>query len=208
MKKILITQRVDYISSHEEQRDALDQRWISLMLAAKFLPVPVANNLHCVKFMLEHDHFDGLLLTGGNSLVAFDGNSSARDDVECYLLEWAIRYRKPVLGVCRGMQLIQQYYQIPLEPVPDHIGVQKHFEVVADDKIAQMYRSLKSVSVFHRVGCYLSQPPLKTIAKTAENVIMAIRHEALPVYGVMWHPEREERSREKHIEYLKFILDS
>ncbi len=207
MKKILTTQRVDFISSHLEQRDALDQRWVDLMLAAKLLPILVSNNLHCVKSLLEHDHFDGLLLTGGNSLVAFGGDSSARDDVERYMLEWAIKHQKPVLGVCRGMQLIQHYFQQPLELVPDHIGVKKQLKVVGDAQITNFFRSLKPVQVFHQLGSYLSRPPLETIAKSTDNVIMAIQHDVLPIYGVMWHPEREERMRSKHIETLMFIFE-
>ena len=206
MKKILITQRVDYISSHDEHRDALDQCWAPLMLAARLFPVLVANNLLFVKHMLAHDQFDGLLLTGGNSLMAYGGDSVVRDEVEQYLLGWAIKHQIPVLGVCRGMQLIQDHYQTPLQAIPDHVGVKKQLHVVADDPIALIYNDLRSVSVFHHFGTYQSQPPLITIAKSENDVVMAIRHESLPIHGVMWHPERENSMRNRHIEYLETIF--
>ncbi len=207
MKKILITQRVDFISSYNEHRDALDQCWVPLLLAARLFPVLVANNLLLVKHMLAHDQFDGLLLTGGNSLMAYGGDSEVRDMVEQYLLRWAIKHQIPVLGVCRGMQLIQHHYQSPLQPVPDHIGVVKQLHVVADDQIARNYSELGSVSVYHHSGTYQSQPPLKTIAKSTDDVVMAIRHESLPIHGVMWHPEREKSMRNIHIEHLKIIFN-
>jgi gamma-glutamyl-gamma-aminobutyrate hydrolase PuuD len=206
MKKILITQRVDFISSHDEHRDALDQCWVPLMLAARLFPVLVANNLLLVKHMLAHDQFDGLLLTGGNSLKAYGGDSEVRDMVEQYLLGWAIKHQIPVLGVCRGMQLIQHHYQSPLQPVPDHIGVKKQLHVIADDQIARNYSELGPVSVFHHLGAYQSQPPLETIAKSTNDVVMAIRHECLPIHGVMWHPEREKSMRNRHIKHLKIIF--
>jgi len=207
MNKILITQRVDYISSHDEHRDALDQCWVPLMLAAGLFPVLVANNLLLVQHMLANDQFDGLLLTGGNSLMAHGGDSVVRDEVEQYLFRWAIKHQIPVLGVCRGMQLIQDHYQSPLQPVPDHIGVKKQLHFVAGDQMARRYSELGPVSVFHQLGAYQSRPPLKTIAKSTSDVVMAIRHESLPIHGVMWHPEREKSMRSKHIEYLKFIFD-
>ena len=208
MKKILITQRVDHISSHDEQRDALDQRWVPLLLAAGLFPVLVANNLLFVKQMLAQDQFDGLLLTGGNSLMAYGGDSVARDKAEQYLFGWAIKHQIPVLGVCRGMQLIQHHFLLPLQPVPDHIGVKQRLHVDADDQIARLYKELGSVSVFHHSGTYQSRPPLKTIAKTTNGVVMAIRHESLPIHGVMWHPEREQGMRNIHIEYLNTIFGS
>jgi len=206
MKKILITQRVDYISSHHEHRDALDQCWVPLLLDASLFPVLVANNLSFVKHMLAHDRFDGLLLTGGNSLMAYGGDSEIRDLIEQYLLRWAIKHQLPVLGVCRGMQLIQHHYQSPLQPIPDHIGVKKQLHGVTDDRMARMYNDLGSVSVFHHLGAYQSQPPLRTIAKSTNDVVMAIRHETLPIHGVMWHPEREKSMRNRHIEYLEDVL--
>lgn len=206
MKKILITQRVDYISSHDEYRDALDRSWAPLMLAANLYPALVANNSLAVKHMLAHDQFDGLLLTGGNSLVAYGGDSAIRDEVELYLLGWAIRHQLPVLGVCRGMQLIQHHYRLPLQRVMDHVGVKLQLRVTADDRLACLYKDLESVSVFHQFGAYQSQPPLNTVAKSVDDVVMAIRHESLPIHGVMWHPEREECQRNEQIEILKRIF--
>jgi len=207
MKKILITQRVDYISSHDEHRDALDQRWVSLMLAAKLFPVSVANNLLLVEHMLANEQFDGLLLTGGNSLVDYGGDSIVRDRVENYLISWAIKHQIPVLGVCRGMQLIQHYFHSPLQPVPDHIGVKKQLHIVADDRIARKFGKLGTVSVFHHLGTYTCHPPLRTIAKSNDDVVMAIRHESLAIHGVMWHPEREKGMTNRHIEYLRTIFE-
>jgi anthranilate/para-aminobenzoate synthase component II len=95
---------------------------------------------------------------------------------------------------------------VPLQPVPDHIGEKRQLHVVSDDRIARMYKDLHSVSVYHSSGTYQSRPPLKTIAKTTNDVVMAIRHESLPIHGVMWHPEREKNLRNLHIKYLNTIF--
>ena len=43
MKRIGITQRVDFVSSYGERRDALDQQWYTLLLEIDALPVPLPN---------------------------------------------------------------------------------------------------------------------------------------------------------------------
>lgn len=50
-----------------------------------------------------------LVLTGGNSLTMLDGDAPERDLVEKELLRYADNKNIPVLGVCRGMQLMQEF---------------------------------------------------------------------------------------------------
>ena len=41
MTIVAVSQRVDFISTHNEFRDSLDQRLISFLLSASFTPVPI-----------------------------------------------------------------------------------------------------------------------------------------------------------------------
>ena len=109
MKKVVVTQRVDVTSTYGERRDCLDQRWIELLLSVGLFPVLVPNNLDYVKKLIATEQIDGVLLTGGNSLLNYGGDAPERDEVEKNLLELAILKNIPLLGVCRGMQIIQNY---------------------------------------------------------------------------------------------------
>jgi putative glutamine amidotransferase len=63
-----------------------------------------------------YDQCSGLLLSGGHDLKAVSGDnppprvkmtaSPRRDKQETQLLKWALEDDKPVLGICRGMQLL------------------------------------------------------------------------------------------------------
>ena len=48
-----------------------------------------------------------MVLTGGNDLAALGGDAPERDATENALLDAAESRRLPVIGVCRGMQVIQ-----------------------------------------------------------------------------------------------------
>ncbi|EGR0766875.1 peptidase C26, partial [Vibrio parahaemolyticus] len=73
MKRIGLTQRVDVISNYGERRDAIDQKWCSLLLEMNMLPIPLPNISPSIAFNLfEQLSLDGVILTGGNSLSHLD----------------------------------------------------------------------------------------------------------------------------------------
>jgi putative glutamine amidotransferase len=122
-----------------------------------------------------------LVLTGGNDLAALGGDAPERDAVENELLDWAGSRKLPVVGVCRGMQVIQQRFGIPLRPVGGH---------VAQRQVIRIDGEQREVNSYHCFGAFDSRPPLDVWASAADGVVKAIRHAAEPVTGIMWHPER------------------
>ena len=129
MKKVILTQRVDVIQAYDEKRDAIDQRWTDFLMSINILPIFISNNLLHVEAILSNEDIDGVILTGGGSLIKYRGNSLERDQVEKYIIDWAIDCNIPVLGVCRGMQSIQDYFGIPLKSVNNHVGVRHKLNV-------------------------------------------------------------------------------
>ena len=58
--------------------------------------------------------FKGIILSGGNSLLSCNGDSKERDHAEKKIYRLAISMQIPIIGVCRGMQLIQEMHGIKL----------------------------------------------------------------------------------------------
>jgi putative glutamine amidotransferase len=123
----------------------------------------------------------GLVLTGGNDLAECGGDAPERDAVEFALLDWAERRGLPVLGVCRGMQVIQRRFAIGLRHVEGH---------VAERQVIQIEDEPREVNSYHRFAAFDSRPPLDVWAVADDGVIKAVRHSARPITGIMWHPER------------------
>ncbi|MEZ9819544.1 gamma-glutamyl-gamma-aminobutyrate hydrolase family protein [Shewanella sp. 10N.286.45.A1] len=192
MKRIGLTQRVDYIEGYDERRDALDQKWYSLLLTLDMLPIPLPNlKPELVPQLVENLRLDGVVFTGGNSLSHLDSNavdiSIERDEFELSLIDYAVKNELPIFGVCRGMQIISYYFGGKLLPIEGHIAT-KHSILSFDNKI-----SLPSeVNSFHSwaIPDMGLGKGLQSIAIDSDGNIEAYIHPSKRIAGIMWHPER------------------
>ncbi|MGA2371934.1 MAG: gamma-glutamyl-gamma-aminobutyrate hydrolase family protein [Candidatus Korobacteraceae bacterium] len=181
MKAVAITQRVSVVPAYGERRDCLDQAWTKFLAACGLLPVLLPNVTEAALALCEATGIAGLVLTGGNDLVVLGGDAPERDAVESALLEWAERRGLPVLGVCRGMQVIQQRFGVPLRRVEGH---------VTQRQVIQVDGKPREVNSYHCFAAFDSRPPLGVWAIADDGVVKAVRHSAQPTTGIMWHPER------------------
>jgi putative glutamine amidotransferase len=181
MKAVAITQRVSVVPAYGERRDCLDQAWTRFLAACGLLPVLLPNIAEIALALCARANLAGLVLTGGNDLAALGGDAPERDAVENALLDWAARRGLPVLAVCRGMQVIQQRFAIPLRRVEGH---------VAQRQVIQIDGQPREVNSYHHFAAFDSRPPLEVWAVADDGVVKAIRHSAQPLTGIMWHPER------------------
>jgi N5-(cytidine 5'-diphosphoramidyl)-L-glutamine hydrolase len=181
MKLVAVTQRISTVTSHGERRDCLDQSWTRFLACCGILPVLLPNVIETALALCGGLDISGLVLTGGNDLAALGGDAPDRDAVENAVLDWAEQRRLPVLGVCRGMQVIQQRFAIPLCRVEGH---------VAQRQVIRIHGEPKEVNSYHRFAAFESRPPLEAWAVAGDGVVKAVRHTTYPITGIMWHPER------------------
>lgn len=95
----------------------------------------------------------------------------------------------PILGVCLGFQVIMMHYNNEikqLRPVHGH-----QVDIFHDGSmIFKDIASPTKVARYHSLGQKGEvELPLKKTAWTEDNIIMGIRHEALAIYGIQFHPE-------------------
>jgi N5-(cytidine 5'-diphosphoramidyl)-L-glutamine hydrolase len=182
MKLVGVTQRVSVEPGYGERRDCLDQAWTRFLAGCGLLPVLLPNVAEAALELAEAAEVGGFVLTGGNDLAGLGGDAPERDATENAVLQLAERRGLPVLGVCRGMQMIQQRFSVPLCRVEGHVTPRQEIRIAGRPR---------EVNSYHRFGAFTSRPPLEVWAVAGDGVVKAIRDSTRRITGIMWHPERE-----------------
>lgn len=180
MKRIAITQRVEVLADRSERRDALDQRWAEFLLACGLSAVPVPNNVELARRLFDSS-IAGLILTGGNDLTSYGGDAPERDATERLLVDLAQARGLPILGVCRGMQLLLDRYGVTLVRVTGHVASTHDLLV---DGVA------RKVNSYHHLAALDATDRVRVTARADDGVVEAFADETGHCAGIMWHPER------------------
>jgi putative glutamine amidotransferase len=180
---VAVSQRVDVWADRNERRDALDQRLCEWLLQADCLPVPVPNVVASSGIDRWWDAIGpaAVLLSGGNDI----DQMQYRDQTERCLLRRARTEGAPVLGICRGMQMLATESGARLEPVSGH--VQTRHSMPTD-----WTQHPRTVNSYHNLALPTCPPDYEPLATAEDGTVEAIRHRQLPWEGWMWHPEREQ----------------
>lgn len=189
MRTILVSQRVEVIKSYGERRDCLDQRWCGFLHNCGLLPVPVMNQGQDIKALLDLVRPAGILLTGGNDLAAYGGDAPERDETERALIELGLKHDIPVLGVCRGMQMIADYFGGKLGKVTGHVA-RRH---------ALFGTVTREVNSYHNLAVTEIPKDFEVLVRAEDGAVEAIRHIQRRIMAMMWHPEREAPYRAEDV---------
>jgi putative glutamine amidotransferase len=203
----------------------MNQRYFAVVSRVGGVPwmIPlVADDLDTLRAIYER--LDGILLPGGVDMDPHSYGAArhqtlgridpARDLVELQLTNWAIEDRKPVLGLCRGVQVINvalggTLYQDIATELPgaikhdyfptqgfDRLHLAHEVAVVPGSRLARELGSPRvAVNSMHHQGIKEVAAGLAPAAIAPDGLIEAV--EGPPdhfLIGVQWHPEVFEPS--------------
>lgn len=171
--------------------------------------------------MAQLNVVDMLMLLGGGDVAAaqfgaqptvYDAEPNLmRDAYELLLMDVAVEMRKPVFGICRGLQLINVYFggtncqdlptqwQTPAgaQPLLNHSRPDKKWEPVhkicidSQSKLSKVLQMQQvDVNSTHHQAVGRLGKDLRAVAWSADGVIEAIESTLYPMAAVQFHPER------------------
>ena len=177
MKLIALSQRTDYIKSYNETRDSLDHRLIQFIEECGYLVALVPNSTIHFQQWMSRINPDGIILSGGNNI----GDFNSRDQIEISLIHYARLHQKPLLGICRGMQMLAKMCGTELIRVKNHVATRHQIT-------GKINKESNSYHEFSIKECPLD---FHVTSRASDGIIESIKHKSLPWEAIMWHPERE-----------------
>lgn len=164
--KIAITQRETLINGIAH--DCLDNHWYTILEKHEVIPVP---NLGATIAL----DFDMLIISGGETTI----NRTATE-----LLYYQIALLKgiPILGICHGAFFINEQSGGANTTIIGHKNT---------EHLIWMDGKSHTVNSYHTLDIKKLGSNFVSIASLANTFsIEAFRHRELPIWGIVWHPER------------------
>ncbi|NOH70737.1 hypothetical protein F0225_05170 [Vibrio pectenicida] len=203
MKNIAITQRLILHDDYEEMRETLDINYAKLIKESGFLPVIIPYEVDFIEYVISIG-IDGVLFTGGNDLFICNGSklSKKRDDFEKEILKYCIDNGIPIMGVCRGMQLIASYFGSSFKRIDSHVNVRNKLCVNNQSRYYSYLKEFDNVNSYHNFSISKLADDFLISAKSDDNIIKAIEHNEYKIFGQMWHSEREVPFNSNDISFI------
>jgi len=176
---------------------------------------------NAVKALLEEKRIDGVLLPGGGdvdpNLYGGDPNTTMlvhrlRDDFEIALFHAAREKGLPIIGICRGCQIINvamggRVRNLRLEPEikKKHLLLKGHpVDIEPDSELASIFgiTRLEKVISLHGNSVAEPAPGVRVAATGPGGITEAIEADSAGkkgwIIGIQWHPEMTNDKQVQH----------
>lgn len=162
---------------------------------------------------------DALLITGGDDIdpshyqqkqhhqTNLEDESIEKMDFD--LIEQFHKQNKTIIGVCRGIQIINVYFggtlyqDIPTQYQSSLSHMQNTHTVFLSHSLNRYFPTPLLINSFHHQAIHILAPQFQTNAISEDGMIEGIEYQN--ILGVQWHPEKMNILHQK--QFIQLIID-
>ena len=198
---LVSTPPTDYPSSKPYNYQKVEYSEIIYRLGG--IPFLIPNSYTKQDLSKLNDIIDGLILSGGGDINPIRWNEKSvhpkskfddiRDDFEFDLFR---SFNGPILGICKGMQLMNVALGGSLiQHIPDIPNTinhkEKHSITITESSVLHSIGLNKSIDVisWHHQAIDRIAEDLRVIAYASDGIIEAVENRTGRLLGIQWHPE-------------------
>ena len=216
------------------KRAYVNKDYVDAVIRAGGVPLIIPFSTDKEVIISQAQLIDGLILSGGHDISPYNYGQEPsqkigetfpeRDTYEIILLEESKKRNIPILGICRGFQLINvaaggTLYQ-DLSLIPGNIlkhnqvsnpTLKTHkVEIKENSFISSIFGKETMVNSFHHQVINKVANDFIVVAKASDGVVEAIEHKTYKfLVAVQWHPEMLAVNCEKARElFSKFVEEA
>ncbi|MCX6535858.1 MAG: gamma-glutamyl-gamma-aminobutyrate hydrolase family protein [Actinobacteria bacterium] len=189
---------------------------------------PVAQSVEAAVELVSR--FDGVIIQGGGDIdpslygqtqisSKIYGISAEHDALEMAIVRAAIEQNKPVLAICRGMQILNvalggtlhQDLGEVLEDGEAHWNTYHEIVLTADSRVARAMKttSPKRSHSFHHQALDKVAHDLIVTGRAEDNTVEAVEHASAKwIVGVQWHPEDDAKTEPDQQKLFDGFIDA
>lgn len=172
------------------------------------------------------DLADGVVFSGGRDFDPARYGEVSRlghdfdeelDDMEWAVFEAFMKRKKPILGICRGIQTINValggtlYQDIATDTGRAHVPEAVAEHTVVAEEGSTLFRlfgpEFQTNTYHHQAVKDLGEGLVATGRSKADGIIEAVEHKTLPIMGIQWHPERMIGEEATHLADMRPVFD-
>ena len=208
--------RIGITAHHKEGMSCIAETYVQSVVAAGGAPVlvPVLSDEEALRTIVEE--LDGLLVSGGGDLNPLlmgeepirqlQDADTVRDQYDLTLIRLAADRQVPMMGICRGHQLINVVFGGTLyQDIYTQAGREliKHSQTMPREQASHTVRLTAgesrlrqwmgqdslAVNSFHHQAVRSVAPEFIETAIASDGLNEAMEHPEKPIFSVQWHPE-------------------
>lgn len=231
MEKLIIGLTCSEKREMDFPSQSVNEDYIDAVIKAGAVPIllPICNDHDVIEAQLKS--IDGLIITGGidiNPLCYHETyrfeqceSSTRRDEYEMKLIHMSSQMCIPILGICRGHQMINvafggtlfqdnkmssplvgQHQQKERKDYPIH-----SIRVKKESFLYTLFGDKYYVNSFHHQSIKKLADEFQIVARSEDSIVEAIQHDYLNIWGVQFHPEMMYKRDQKMLEIFKSFID-